>query len=88
MIKITRPAKEEIEKLGVFKWPVWEKEKSKFDWHYDSIETCYILAGKAVVEYEGGKKVEFSKGDLVAFPRGLSCVWEIKEDIRKHYKFG
>ncbi|MCK5168312.1 MAG: DUF861 domain-containing protein [Bacteroidales bacterium] len=23
----------------------------------------------------------------MAFPKGLKCVWDIKEDIRKHYKF-
>jgi len=87
-IKITKPTQEELKKLNVSSWPTWEKEKSRFDWHYDEQETCFILEGKAVVETDSGEKVEFGKGDLVVFPKGLDCIWEIKEDIRKHYKFG
>ena len=26
-------------------------------------------------------------GDLVIFPAALSCIWEITEPVRKHYKF-
>jgi uncharacterized cupin superfamily protein len=28
------------------------------------------------------------EGDLVIFPAGLSCTWEIREDVEKHYDFG
>jgi uncharacterized protein len=38
------------------------------------------------VETKDGK-VEFGDGDFVAFPTGLSCVWDIKEPVRKHYNF-
>ncbi len=54
---------------------------------YDSTEECYLLEGKVVVESEDGKKTEFGKGDFVTFPKGLSCVWDIKEPVRKHYNF-
>ena len=27
------------------------------------------------------------KDDFVTFPKGLSCVWDIKESVRKHYNF-
>jgi uncharacterized cupin superfamily protein len=27
------------------------------------------------------------KGDLVTFPKGMSCVWEIHGDVKKHYRF-
>ncbi len=30
---------------------------------------------------------EFGKGDFVTFPKGLSCVWDIKEPVKKHYNF-
>lgn len=69
------------------KWPIWEKEPSKFDWYYDEKETCYILEGKVKVTTDE-ETVEFGKGDLVIFPAGLSCVWEIFEKVKKHYKFG
>lgn len=87
-IKVERPAPQKLQELGVSRWPVWEKEVSRFDWYYDTQEVCYFLEGKVVVEEEGGEKVEMGKGDLVTFPQGLECVWDIKKAVKKHYNFG
>ena len=86
-IIIKKLSQEEIEKKGLKSWPIWEKEISRFEWYYDDIEECYILEGKVTVETENGGKIEFGKGDFVTFPKGLSCVWDIKEAVRKHYNF-
>ena len=86
-ITIDRLSNEELDKKGVFNWGIWEKEVSRFDWHYDNTEECYILEGKVTVETNDGNSVEFGKGDFVTFPKGLSCVWDIKAPIRKHYNF-
>ena len=86
-IKVEKLNKAEIEKMGIRSWPIWDKEASKFDWSYDSIERCYILEGKATVTAKDGKSVSFGKGDFVTFPKGLECIWEIKEPIKKHYNF-
>jgi uncharacterized cupin superfamily protein len=86
-IIVTRPNKDEIEKKGVISWPIWEKEISRFDWHYDSTEECYLLQGLVEVVTEEGEKVKFRKGDFVTFPKGLSCTWDIKEPVKKHYNF-
>ncbi len=86
-IIIKKLSQEEIDKIGIKSWPIWEKEISRFEWYYDDIEECYILEGKVTVETENGGKVEFGKGDFVTFPKGLSCVWDIKEAVRKHYNF-
>ncbi len=86
-IKIEKPAEEKLLKLGVKNWPIWEKEPSTFDWHYDERETCYILEGKAAVITDQGE-VNFGKGDLVVFPEDMDCTWKISEKIRKHYNFG
>jgi len=86
-IKVMKPDKADLEKDGVMSWPIWEKEVSRFDWHYDDTEECYLLEGKVVVETEDGEKVEFGKGDFVSFPKGLSCIWDIKAPVRKHYNF-
>jgi hypothetical protein len=83
-----RPAIDEIKKRGIFNWPIWEKEISRFDWFYDEPEECYFIEGKVVIELEDGSKTEFGKGDLVKFPKGLACTWDIKEPVRKHYNFG
>ena len=85
-IEINKPDASELENRGVKSWPIWEKEVSRFDWHYDSIEECYLLEGKVIVETEKGQ-VEFGKGDFVTFPKGLSCIWDVKEPVRKHYNF-
>ena len=84
-IKVEKPSEEKLKSLGVSSWPIWEKEVSKFDWHYDEPETCYLLKGKVTVTAKDGKAVNFGAGDFVVFPKGLSCVWDIKEPIRKHY---
>jgi uncharacterized cupin superfamily protein len=88
LIKIERPSAEKLKELGVFSWPIWEKEVSKFDWHYDEQESCYLLKGKVTVTTKGGEKAEFGAGDFVVFPQGLNCVWDIQEAVRKHYNFG
>ena len=37
---------------------------------------------------DGKESVTFGPGDMVVFPEGLECVWNVKEAIRKHYNFG
>ena len=32
-----------------------------------------------------GEPVHLQSGDFVTFPKGLSCVWDVKEPIKKHY---
>ena len=86
-IKVQKLEQDELKKMGVFTWPIWTKEASRFDWHYDCVEECYLLEGEVVVESKEGKKVNFGKGDFVIFPKGLSCVWDIKKPVRKHYNF-
>jgi len=70
-----------------FNWPIWRKEVSKFPWSYDSTETCYFLDGQVTVTPDGGTPVTVGKGDLVTFPQGMSCTWDIHQDVKKHYNF-
>lgn len=87
-IKIEKFSEQELKDRNVFNWPIWEKEVSRFDWHYDSIEQCYILEGKVRVESKDGEPVEFGAGDFVTFSEGLDCTWDISQGVRKHYNFG
>lgn len=80
-----RPAPMKLEVLGVYDWPVWKKEASRFPWTYDQQETCYFIRGKVIVTPDGGEPQTFGRGDLVTFPPGLSCTWEILEPVEKHY---
>ena len=86
-ISIKKPSDKELETKGVLSWPIWEKEISRFDWYYDSTEECFLIEGEVVVETEDGNRVEFGKGDFVTFPKGLSCIWDIKTPVKKHYNF-
>lgn len=80
------PAK--LDELGVTSWPIWTKEVSQFPWTYDEAETCYFLTGDVVVTPDGGEPVSMGQGDLVTFPAGMSCTWDIRCDVKKHYRFG
>jgi uncharacterized protein len=35
----SKPDKAKLEKMGVFRWPTWGCDVSKFPWSYDSTET-------------------------------------------------
>ena len=85
-IRVEKLGPEELKRQGVFSWPVWEKEVSRFDWTYDSEEQCYFLEGRVTVR-AGEETAEIRAGDFVTFPRGTRCVWEIHEPVRKHYRF-
>lgn len=86
-IEVKKITEEELKKLNVNAWPVWECDESVFDWYYDTQEMCYFLKGSVVVKV-GNQEVAIKKGDFVIFPKGLKCVWNVKEAVRKHYKFG
>jgi len=77
-IKVEKPSEEKLKSLGVDKWSPWE---------YDDKETCYVLEGRVKVKTPN-EEVEFGKGDLVTFPQGLKCTWNVIKKVRKVYKFG
>ncbi len=84
---IQNPDEALLDKMGVYEWPVWEKEVSCFPWTYESRETCYILDGEAVVSPDGGDPVTIRAGEIVIFPSGMSCSWDVRSPVRKHYCF-
>ena len=69
-------------------WPVWGCEASTFPWTYGSTEQCYILKGKVIVTPDGASEgVTLEAGDFAEMEKGLSCTWDVTEDISKCYKF-
>ncbi|CAL5185029.1 unnamed protein product [Lathyrus oleraceus] len=84
----TNPSEEKLTQLGVRQWSKWGCPPSKFPWTYDSKETCYLLEGKVKVTPNGANEsVEFGAGDLVVFPKGMSCTWDVSVAVDKHYIF-
>jgi uncharacterized cupin superfamily protein len=86
-IEVKTPTKDELKKLNVENWPIWECEPSEFDWEYDEDEQCYFLEGKVKVITNDGEVV-IKKGDFVKFPKGLKCRWVVHERVKKHYNLG
>jgi uncharacterized cupin superfamily protein len=82
-----KPSPAKLDVMHVDSWAIWRKEPAQFAWHYDSSETCYILRGRFTVTPDGGAPQSFGRGDLIIFPAGLSCIWEISETVEKHYRF-
>ncbi|MBU1006502.1 MAG: cupin domain-containing protein [Candidatus Omnitrophica bacterium] len=87
-VNVKKATKEELDRLGVDQWPVWESPVRKFDWEYDDNEVFFVHEGKVNVVTTDGEQVEFGKGDLVTFSKGVKCTWDVKEKIKKVYKFG
>lgn len=83
-IKIERPTKEMFKQLNIKNWSPWECVPSTFDWEYDCDESAYVLEGKVKVK-TAEEEVEIKKGDLVHFPKGLKCTWNVLERISKVY---
>ncbi|MGQ9920953.1 MAG: cupin domain-containing protein [Desulfobacca sp.] len=82
-----KPSPAQLEALQVHTWSPWECEPSTFAWTYDAEETAYVLEGQVTVTCPDGQQVDLGPGDLVRFPRGLSCTWHVKKKIRKVYRF-
>ena len=85
-IQLEKPTGGKLKTLNVKSWPIWTKEASRFDWHYEEKETCYFLEGEVTVTTPV-ESIEIKKGDFVTFPKGLSCTWHVKKAVRKHYFF-
>ena len=83
---IERPDAKRLAQLGVTRWPIWTKAPSTFAWSYDEPETCYFLEGDVTVQTPGGD-IPIRPGDLVMFPKGLRCTWQVHRAVRKHYRF-
>ena len=73
---------------GIKNWPIWECEPSNFSWNYNEKEICLIIKGEAKIKTEGGESYLIKSGDLVEFPAGLSCEWQIIKSFTKHFRLG
>ena len=85
---VSQPSEDTLTELGVRSWPQWGCEVSTFPWTYDEAETCFFLEGDVIVTPENGEAVRVGAGQLVTFPAGMSCTWDVKTKVRKHYQFG
>ena len=88
-ILVTSPCpKNTFKELGIKNWPIQTCDKGYFKWTYEDKETCLLLEGEVTVTPEEGQPVKFGAGDLVIFPAGMNCRWDVHRAVRKHYRFG
>jgi uncharacterized cupin superfamily protein len=83
---IKQLSEDEFRKMGIYEWPIWEKEVSVFDWNYDEMEQFYVIEGEVSIKIDG-KRYLIHQGDFVECPKGLCSQWEIKKTVKKHYHF-
>lgn len=76
---------ERLKQLGISSWDVWECPVTEFRLDFDEIERSYILEGEIVVTPDGGESVTLVPGDYVTFPVGLTSIWQVTKNLRKHY---
>ena len=76
-----------IVQYGIKNWPIWECQPSEFSWQYDEKEICLIIEGETNV-ITNEESYYIKSGDLVEFPEGLNCEWQIIKNIKKHFRLG
>lgn len=88
-IVVTQPTPAEVDKMQIKSWSTWGCGESKFPWSYSETETAYMLKGLVTVIPDDTTlpAVTLKRGDLAVFPAGMSCTWDVKDAISKHYKF-
>merc|ERR1719401_715630 len=91
-ITVEKMSKEEAnKKYGVSSWGTWGCGVSRFDWVYSGTETAYILEGEVEItptgDWSSVEPVTAQEGDLITCPDGMTCIWDVKKAILKHYSF-
>jgi uncharacterized protein len=76
----------EITRRGIRNWPVWEKKACRFPYIYQQEEHCFFLEGEVNIETASGK-FTLKAGDFAIFRKGLKCIWDIRQPVKKHYNF-
>ena len=87
-INVKKITETEIKSLGILTCSTWSKEPSTFSWSYSDKETAHIIEGYVTVTSENGESISFEPGDLVTLEKNLTCTWDVKSPLLKHYQFG
>ncbi|MGN1277553.1 MAG: cupin domain-containing protein [Floccifex sp.] len=86
IIHVRKPNKAQKELLE--SQPTWSHEVDRWNAEYDDREeTFLVIEGKASIILEDGTTYDFEAGDLVTCHPNTKCVWDVKENIKKHYIF-
>lgn len=81
-IRVEKLSEDKVKSMGIRSWPIWTKEASIFDWHYDEQEQCLFLEGEVTVTAEG-QNVSFGKGDFVDLSSPMKEADKLLEELEK-----
>ena len=74
----------ELSVIGACEIGVWEMTVGAMsDTEVD--EVFVVLAGAATIEFEGGRSIRVSAGDVVKLDAGARTIWTVTEPLRKIY---
>ncbi|WP_312469408.1 cupin domain-containing protein [Neobacillus sp.] len=77
---------QEFEQNGVDTWEPWENTTHKAQqWEVEETETFYVHEGEVNITV-GEITYNVTENMLVSLPKGLVCIWDIPEYLKKVYK--
>lgn len=57
------------------------QQSGSVEWYFDEKTVCLVTEGKAIMDHYG-ERIPVEAGDLLTFPQGYRCQWEIVEPFR------
>jgi len=62
---------------------LWECSEGRFNWHYHTDETVFIVSGEVFVSGDDRSERRLGPGDMAFFPAGSSYVWRVPDRVMK-----
>lgn len=84
-VRLHPAAEDERKALGWASWPTRTVAPKTFAERCDRTETCYVAEGEAVIDTPVGS-VTIEPGQLVVFPKGLECTWNVLKAVKMHVR--
>ena len=82
------PSPMKLEVLGIDDWPVTRDAIGTSERNYPQSETSYILEGSGEIRVPNNETISITAGDLITVMPETRCVWNITEEIERHYYKG
>ncbi|KAG2242348.1 hypothetical protein Bca52824_095806 [Brassica carinata] len=93
-----KPSQDRLDELKIKSWPKkyhlkYEAEeicyivKGKVKVYPKSSSSTASSSSSSSLDAQVEWCVEFGAGDIVTFPKGLSCTWDVSLSVDKHYIF-
>ncbi len=64
---------------------IWRATAGAWRVSYDETEYCFITKGRARLTEDNGATVEVVLGDGFVIEGGFQGIWEVMDDMEKHY---